>query len=115
MPLLEQRSVNELARRRHARRFCVITAKYIPWEPIGAMTDDRKDGRLMLLWDGDRPVIGRWDDGRKGWEDPEGMQLDRKSVVKGKSVSVRVDLGGTSINKKTRKKQEQRKLNKKQK
>src|SRR3546814_1284403 len=70
MPLLEQRSVNELARRRHARRFCVITAKYIPWDPIGAMPDDRKDGRLMLLWEGDRPVIGRWDDGRKGWEDP---------------------------------------------
>src|SRR3546814_11041206 len=72
MPLLEQRSVNELARRRHARRFCVITAKYIPWDPIGAMPDDRKDGRLMLLWEGDRPVIGRWDDGRQGWEEPEG-------------------------------------------
>lgn len=68
MPLLEQCSVNELARRRHATRFCVITAKYIPWDPIGAMPDDRKDGRLMLLWEGDRPVIGRWDDGRKGWE-----------------------------------------------
>ncbi|WP_253257941.1 hypothetical protein [Sphingobium sp. SA916] len=75
MPLLEQRSVNELARRRHARRFCVITSKYIPWDSIGAMPDDRKEGRLMLLWEGDRPVIGRWDDGRKGWEDPEGMHL----------------------------------------
>ena len=42
---------------------------------FGAMPDDRKDGRLMLLWEGDRPVIGRWDDGRKGWEDPEGMHL----------------------------------------
>lgn len=53
----------------------MITAKYIPWEPIRALPDDRKDGRHMLLWEGDRPVIGRWDDGRKGWEDPEGMHL----------------------------------------
>lgn len=53
----------------------MITAKYIPWEPIGAMPGDRKDGRRMLLWEGDGAVIGRWDGERKGWEDPEGMHL----------------------------------------
>src|SRR3546814_20832938 len=32
----------------------------------------------------------------------EGMRSDRKSVVKGKSVSVRVDLGGRRINQKNK-------------
>lgn len=40
--------------------------------PVGS---DWRDARLILLWEKDRPVIGRWDDGRKGWEDPEGMHL----------------------------------------
>ena len=53
----------------------MITAKYIPWEPIGTMPGDRKDGRRMLLWEGDGAVIGRWDDERKAWEDPESMRL----------------------------------------
>lgn len=51
---------------------------YSEIHPMGAhwgMPDDRKDGRHMLLWEGDRPVIGRWDDGRKSWEDPESMHL----------------------------------------
>src|SRR3546814_13527550 len=35
----------------------------------------------------------------------DGVGLDRKSVVEGKSVSVRVDLGGRRIIKKTKKQQ----------
>src|SRR3546814_9845169 len=64
------------SRRRHTR-CALVTGVQTCALPIsiGAMPDDRKDGRLMLLWEGDRPVIGRWDDGRKGWEDPEGMHL----------------------------------------
>ncbi|SLJ91217.1 hypothetical protein [Novosphingobium mathurense] len=53
----------------------MITAKYIPWEPIDILPPDRKDGRRMLLWEGDLPVIGRWDAERQGWEDPEDMHL----------------------------------------
>lgn len=43
------------------------------WNPISALPSDRKDGRRMLLWDEDVPVIGRWDPDREGWEDPESM------------------------------------------
>lgn len=40
----------------------MITAKYIPWEPIGTMPDDRKDGRPMLLWSHlNAPRVGVWD------------------------------------------------------
>ena len=53
----------------------MITAKHIPWEPIGSMPLDRRDGRRMLLWESDTPLIGRWDSTRGGWEDPENMHL----------------------------------------
>src|SRR3546814_5586626 len=35
---------------------CMITAKHIPWEPIGTLPEDRKDGRRLLLWEVDLPV-----------------------------------------------------------
>ncbi len=53
----------------------MITAKHIPWEPIANLPENRKDGRRMLLWEGDVPVIGRWDCERECWEDPESMHL----------------------------------------
>ena len=53
----------------------MITAKCIPWEPMGTLPDDRKDSRRMLFWESDCPVIGRWDPKRQGWEAPEGMNL----------------------------------------
>ncbi|QPI72391.1 hypothetical protein IZV00_10940 [Sphingobium sp. Cam5-1] len=45
------------------------------WNPISDLPSDRKDGRRMLLWEEDQPVVGRWDPNRRDWEDPEGMQL----------------------------------------
>lgn len=45
------------------------------WRRVSDLPDDRKDGRPMLLWEGDRPVIGRWDVDRQSWEDPESMHL----------------------------------------
>lgn len=45
------------------------------WRPILELSDDRKDGRRMLLWEEDQPVIGRWDPSREGWEDPESWHL----------------------------------------
>jgi len=53
----------------------MITAKHIPWESIGALPPNRKDGRRLLLWESDQPSIGRWDSGRDGWEDPESLRL----------------------------------------
>lgn len=53
----------------------MITAKHIPWEPIGTLPEDRKDGRRFLLWEVDLPVIGRWDSDREGWENPESMHI----------------------------------------
>ncbi|MCI4591123.1 hypothetical protein MOK15_13605 [Sphingobium sp. BYY-5] len=53
----------------------MITSKHIPWEPIATLPENRKDGRRMLLWEGDLPVIGRWDSQREVWEDPESMHL----------------------------------------
>jgi hypothetical protein len=38
----------------------MITAKHITWEPIGAMPEDRKDGRQILLWEGEQAVAVRW-------------------------------------------------------
>lgn len=52
----------------------MITAKHIPWEPIGTMPEDRKDGRRMLLWEGDQPVLGRWNSDSECWEEPESWQ-----------------------------------------
>src|SRR3546814_17165450 len=40
-------------------------------------------------------------------DDREDAELDRKSVVEGKSVSVRVDLGGRSVIKKKKKEKEE--------
>ncbi len=43
----------------------MIVAKSIPWEPIGAMPEDRKDGRDLLLWAADisGAEIAAWNDG----------------------------------------------------
>src|SRR3546814_12005589 len=41
--------------------------------------------------------------GCEGWENLPASAVDRKSVVEGKSVSVRVDLGGRRISKKKNK------------
>jgi hypothetical protein len=45
------------------------------WNRITMLPPDRRDGRRMLLWEGDQPVIGRWDPDRDHWQDPESMQL----------------------------------------
>ena len=45
------------------------------WHLISELPADRKDGRRMLLWEEDQPVIGRWDPDRENWEDPESMQI----------------------------------------
>jgi hypothetical protein len=39
------------------------------------LPEDRKDGRRLLLWEVDLPVIGRWDSDREGWENPESMHI----------------------------------------
>jgi len=49
----------------------MITVPLIGWQPIEAMPLDRKDGRQMLLWDGN-PAIGSWGEhysGGEGWND----------------------------------------------
>ena len=51
------------------------------WHPISAVPDDRKDGRRLLLWDFDQPVIGRWDPDREGWEDPDSMSIYDEIVL----------------------------------
>jgi hypothetical protein len=45
------------------------------WHLISELPADRKDGRRMLLWEEDQPVIGRWDPDRENWEDSESMQI----------------------------------------
>lgn len=47
----------------------MITVPLINWQPIANMPEDRKDGRCMLLWDFNGPIIVRWseDDGGQ-WE-----------------------------------------------
>lgn len=45
------------------------------WNPISDLPSNRKDGRRVLLWEEDQPVIGRWDPEREGWEDPESMSM----------------------------------------
>ena len=45
------------------------------WHLISELPADRKDGRRMLLWEEDQPVIGRWDPDLEDWEDPESMQI----------------------------------------
>jgi len=45
------------------------------WNSISNMPADRRDGRRMLLWEEDQPVIGRWDAERQSWEDPDTMHL----------------------------------------
>lgn len=51
------------------------------WRPISEVPADRKDGRRMLLWDEDQPVIGRWDSEREGWEDPENMNVYEEVIL----------------------------------
>jgi hypothetical protein len=53
----------------------MATSADFSWREIAVLPDDRKDGRRLLLWEGDQPVIGRWDPHRRSWEDPESMQL----------------------------------------
>ena len=45
------------------------------WNAISELPKDRKDGRRMLLWEVDQPVIGRWDPDREGWDDPDSMSI----------------------------------------
>lgn len=51
------------------------------WRPISEVPVDRKDGRRMLLWDEDQPVIGRWDPQRKSWQDPENMNTYEEIIL----------------------------------
>lgn len=51
------------------------------WNAISELPKDRKDGRRMLLWDVDQPVIGRWDPDRGGWEDPDSMSIYEEIVL----------------------------------
>jgi hypothetical protein len=51
------------------------------WNRISVLPADRKDGRRMLLWEEDQPVIGRWDPRREGWEDPENMHIYEDIVL----------------------------------
>ena len=41
-----------------------MTAPLIPWQPIAAMPDDRKDGRDLLIWSAGQAMIADW---REGW------------------------------------------------
>lgn len=50
------------------------------WNAISELPKNRKDGRRMLLWDVDQPVIGRWDPERTGWEDPDSMSIYEEIV-----------------------------------
>lgn len=53
----------------------------ITWRPIAELPDELKDGREVLLWDGDRADVGswaieRWWDNGPGWNDTgEGAPL----------------------------------------
>lgn len=38
----------------------MIIAKLIDWQPIASLPEDRKDGRIMLLWADDQAVTARW-------------------------------------------------------
>src|SRR3546814_19401445 len=65
--------------------------------PVSMMLDDSRDGTLYAALDlGHFGVkLHRSDDGGHSW-----AEIDRKSVVWGKRVSGRVDLGGSRIIKK---------------
>lgn len=43
----------------------------IDWRPASEITDDRKDGRDVLLWTG-YPVLCCWDE---AWRDPVGHEV----------------------------------------
>ncbi|MDO6416242.1 hypothetical protein Q4F19_17785 [Sphingomonas sp. BIUV-7] len=44
----------------------MVTLPLIHWQAIAAMPDDRKDGRDMLLWNGDAEVGAWFDNGLDG-------------------------------------------------
>lgn len=51
----------------------MIVAKLIDWQPMAAMPDDRKDGRLLLLWSAvGGTQLGYW--GGDGWRSDLGFQ-----------------------------------------
>lgn len=51
----------------------MIVTKLIDWQPIASLPDDRKDGRLMLLWSpAGGTQLGYWDG--KSWASDLGYQ-----------------------------------------
>lgn len=59
----------------------MITMPLIDWKPTAAMPEDRKDGRDMLVWNGQADVAvwaqERWRDEGPGWNDTgEGMPIN---------------------------------------
>ncbi len=64
----------------------MIAVSAIDWQPMSALPKDRKDGRLMLLWNdepwtGSRAFVCKWNDiDRSWWEasySDEPLLLDR--------------------------------------
>ncbi len=60
----------------------MIVPRTIPWEPIAAMPDDRKDGRPMLVWTPSGAEVASWeadvwDNEGPGWvEQQERMRVE---------------------------------------
>src|SRR3546814_20761555 len=70
----------------------ILASNPSPLQGMAALSSRTNSTSLSILNGGTTPAIMK--------KTPAGQLLDRKSVVSGKSVSVRVDLGGLRIIKK---------------
>lgn len=52
----------------------MITVPLINWQPMGAMPEDRKDGRLILLWELGRCNVASWNG--KVWDSGYASEID---------------------------------------
>src|SRR3546814_13778134 len=85
----------------HGHLYHYVDGKFValtsgPWEVTGLVGVDEAKGRLYFTANRNTPIEQQ----RYAIDIARPNQLDRKSVVSGKSVSVRVDLGGRLIIKK---------------
>lgn len=52
----------------------MITVPLINWQPMGVMPEDRKDGRLILLWEHGRCNVASWN--WKAWDSGYTSEID---------------------------------------
>jgi len=57
----------------------MITVPLINWQPMGAMPDDRKDGRQILLWNWAGASVATWT--AEGWDSGYASEMDGDCVL----------------------------------